>query len=82
MTFTARQQIVNQFVQQNIKVENSWLGETNYFPGSVYFTYFKGADRFGSRIFFVYTTQPIFDPRMTVKKLKKNWYFVEGNYAS
>ena len=91
MTFTARQQIVNQFVQENIKVENSWLGETNYFKNSsgvsVYFTYFKNPGRFGSRVFFVYKTDNyratgVFSQRMTVKVLRKNWYFVEDMYAS
>jgi hypothetical protein len=82
ITFNTRQQIVNQYFQQNIKVENSWLGEVNYFPNSVYFTYFKAPHRFGSRVFFVYQTTSPFDPRETVTKLKKNWYFVEGQYAS
>ncbi len=86
MTFTARQQMVNKFVQENIKIENTWLGETTYSKNSsgvsVYFTYFKGSDRYGSRIFLVYKTTPTFDPRMTVKKLKKNWYLFQGTYAS
>lgn len=79
MTFTARQQIVNQYFQKNIKVENTWLGETNYFPGSIYFTYFKNI---GSRIFFVYQTTPPVGHRMTAKELRKNWYLFEGTYAS
>ncbi len=79
MTFTARQQIVNHYFQKNIKVENTWLGETNYFPGSIYFTYFKNI---GSRIFFVYQTTPPVDHRMTAKKLRENWYFLQGTYAS
>ena len=49
--FNTRQQIVNRYFQQNIKVENSWLGETTYYPDSVYFTYFKASGRSGSRVF-------------------------------
>ena len=88
VTFNARQRIVNQYIQQGIKTENSWLGETAYLGSRIYFTVFKGGDRFGSRVFFVYTpggAGSIYDPfdrNMTVKKLKKNWYFIEGGYAS
>ena len=89
LTFNARQQIVNQYYQQNIRVEKSSLGEINYFSRSVYFTYFKAPGRWGSRVFFVYTTKQDYDTaksldthRMTVKKLRENWYLSEGTYAS
>lgn len=78
IAFNTRQQIVNQYFQQNMKVENSWLGEVNYFPNSVYFTYFKGIF---SRVFFVYSTTPPVGHRMTAKELRKNWYLFEGTYA-
>ena len=83
MTFTARQQIVNHYYKQNVRVQNSWLGEINYLPRFVSFTFFKATDRWGSRVFFFYTN-PDFDmansidtQRMTVKKLRENWYFIQ-----
>ncbi len=86
VTFSARQRIVNQSAQQSISTENSWLDEeVTYLGNAIYFTIFKDPDRsaFGSRVFFVYATrlEALDTHRMSVKKLKKNWYLIKGSYA-
>ena len=82
LTFNARQQIVKNINADNLLIfGKSWLGEISYYPNSVYFTHVKGANRMGPRMFFVYTTKPNFDHRMSVKKLRENWYFIQGSYA-
>ncbi len=97
VTFNARQRIVNQLVnqstQQSISTENSWLSETlyswldeevTYLDNAIYFAIMTdpGKSAFSSRVFFVYTTRPeLLDSRMSVKKLKKNWYLIKGSYA-